>query len=82
MNEKIHSHRNLNPTAEAIAAMYLYGYEYSMQRGGSMDFWDCLSDSKKRLCIELVIKIKSVLSKPMTAEDMKTMHAYELGIVS
>jgi len=51
--------RNLDPHAEAIAAMYLWGNEYSKQHGGSMDFWDGLSDFKKRLCRELVNKIKS-----------------------
>lgn len=51
--------RNLDPSAEAIAAMYLYGKEYAAQHGGSMDFWDGLSDSKKRLCTELVNRIKS-----------------------
>lgn len=51
--------RNLDPSAEAIAAMYLYGNEYASQGGGSMDFWDVLHPSKKRICTELVNKIKS-----------------------
>lgn len=51
--------RNLDPGAEAIAAMYLYSAEYAAQHGGSMDFWDALPASKKRLCAELVKKIKS-----------------------
>lgn len=46
--------RNLNPTAEAIAAMYLYGADYSRQRGGSMDYWDTLQESEKRVCRDLV----------------------------
>lgn len=51
--------RNLDPGAEAIAAMYLYSAEYAAQRGGSMDFWDTLPASKKRLCTEMVNKIKT-----------------------
>lgn len=52
--------RNLDPSAEAIAAMYLlYGNEYASQGGGSMDFWYGLHPSKKRICTELVNKIKS-----------------------
>ena len=50
--------RNLNPHAEATAAMYLWGKEYSEQRGGCMDFWDGLSDGRKRICRDLVTLIK------------------------
>lgn len=49
--------RNLNPHAEARAAMYLWGDEYAQQGGGSMDFWDRLSESRKRLCRDLVDEI-------------------------
>lgn len=40
--------RNLHPTIEAQIAMRIYSYEYSHQRGGSMDFWDALSESDKK----------------------------------
>lgn len=51
--------RNLRPHAEAIAAMHLWGEDYAFkQRGGSMDFWDSLPDYKKRICRELVERIK------------------------
>ncbi len=49
--------RNLRPTSEAVAAMYLYGAEYAASGGGSMDFWDSLDASRKRHCQELVLKI-------------------------
>lgn len=51
--------RNLAPTAPAYAAMALYGKRYSSQSGGSMDFWDSLSDYEKRTCTELAKQIKA-----------------------
>lgn len=48
---------NLNPTPEAVAAMYLFSTEYSSQRGGSMDFWNGLPDSKKNMCNNLVEEV-------------------------
>lgn len=56
--EKKRNQRNLNPHAEARLAMFKWGKEYSEQHGGSMDFWDKLSESKKRLCREQVKIIK------------------------
>lgn len=47
--------RNLNPTPAAKVAMIIWGKEYSEQGGGSMDFWDSLSNDKKKRC-ELVVK--------------------------
>ena len=32
--------RNLNPSAEALLYSWIFGDEYSKQRGGVMDFWD------------------------------------------
>ena len=47
--------RNLNPHAEARLAMALWSHEYAHeQRGGSMDFWDSLSPSRKALCVSLL----------------------------
>ncbi len=66
MDDRERAARNLNPHAEAIAAMYLWSYEYAhKQRGGSMDFWDKLDDRRKRLCKEMVEKIR-------TAEPLNT----------
>lgn len=39
--------RNLHPHKEARLAMIVWGEEYARQMGGSMDFYDSLSDSRK-----------------------------------
>lgn len=49
--------RNLHPHAEAIVAMLLWGEEYSEQGGGSMDFYDGLSEARKRQCASVVNRI-------------------------
>jgi hypothetical protein len=51
--------RNLNPHKPAVAARFLWGKEYAAQGGGSMDFWDRLDQSRKRLCRDLVERIKA-----------------------
>jgi len=48
--------RNLNPTLEARVAMIIYGRAYSVQNGGSMEFWDRLDDYNKRVC-KLVVEM-------------------------
>lgn len=53
--------RNLKPHAEARLAMALWSDEYSAQRGGSMDFWDGLSDSRKATCVRLLNDIIIVM---------------------
>jgi len=50
--------RNLNPTAEAVAAMYIWHEGYAAQRGGSMDFYDRLSATEKRVCRDCVRAIR------------------------
>jgi hypothetical protein len=55
--------RNLNPTPEAIIAMAMWGYRYGAQLGGSMDFWDTLSEAEKRDCLALVARIKDADSR-------------------
>lgn len=57
MNQRQRDRRNLRPSSEAVAAMYLYGAEYAAQNGGSMDFWDSLDESRKQLCRRLVLEI-------------------------
>lgn len=49
--------RNLNPTPEARFAMFHWHNEYAAQRGGSMDFYDRLSDSQKEYCARAVKEI-------------------------
>lgn len=46
--------RNLNPHAEAIVAMHLWGDEYGPQKLGCMDWYDSLSEARKVLCHSLV----------------------------
>lgn len=55
---KADAKRNLNPHKAAVAAMYLWGHEYSKQNGGSMDYWDKLTDSRKGVCRDLVKAIE------------------------
>jgi hypothetical protein len=51
--------RNINPTAEAYIAMSLWSHEYAHeQRGGSMDFWDSLDESRKQRCRDLAQRIR------------------------
>lgn len=57
LTEQQRARRNQRPTAEAVAAMYLYGAEYAAQGGGSMDFWDKLDGSRRQLCHDLVNRI-------------------------
>ena len=42
--------RNINPHAEALMAMIVYGNRYARQTGGSMDFWDTLTRWEKESC--------------------------------
>lgn len=49
--------RNLNPTPAARWAMANWGSRYAAQRGGSMDFWDGLSDGEKRLAQSMADEI-------------------------
>lgn len=50
--------RDLNPHKAAVAAMWLYGHEYSQQKLGSMGFWDQLDERRKELCRDLVEAIE------------------------
>jgi hypothetical protein len=58
-SESARALRNLNPTPEAMAAMWPWSKEYAAQGGGSMDFWDKLPEGRKRLasdCAAAIIK--------------------------
>lgn len=46
-----------HPHAEARLAVAIWGPEYAAMRGGCMDFWDSLSESRKKLCKDLVDRI-------------------------
>lgn len=63
MTEAERARRNLNPHAEARMAMVIWSDEYAFtQRGGSMDFWDSLSEGRKRQAKELVDEIAAAVS--------------------
>lgn len=51
--------RNLNPHKPARVAMLLWNREYAAQGGGSMQFWDRLTESHKKLCRECVEQINA-----------------------
>lgn len=42
--------RNLHPHGEARIAMIIWGDRYAAQTGGSMDFYDSLSNGEKATC--------------------------------
>ncbi len=51
--------RNLNPHKPARAAMWLWSEKYAKQGGGSMDFWDSLSEVEKDMCRRMVSDIEA-----------------------
>ena len=55
--------RNQNPHRLAILAMFAWGREYSEFSGGSMDFWDQLDDSRKRVCREIADRLERAPAK-------------------
>lgn len=57
LTEKARAARNLRPHKPAVIAMAMWGHEYSQQRGGSMDFWETLSESRKRICRDVLERI-------------------------
>lgn len=72
LTEKQRDRRNLNPHAEAIAAMTIWSTDYAFgQRGGCMDFWDSLPDWKKKHCREFVKRIKATDSAEWSAPLVK-----------
>jgi hypothetical protein len=50
--------RNLIPHAAARVAMALYNERYAAQGGGSMDFWDSLTDGEKQTCASIAKQIR------------------------
>lgn len=58
MTMKKRDRRNLNPTAPAIVAMYKWTDRYAEQNGGTMDFWDTLSEREHKFCIECAEKVQ------------------------
>lgn len=60
--------RNLDPHRPAKCAMWLYGERYSKQGGGSMDFWDRLSESDKKTCRRMANDIAT--TRPENDEEL------------
>jgi hypothetical protein len=58
MTEAERNKRNLNAHQEARLAMAVWHSEYAAQNGGSMDFWDSLSERKKLLCRGIAADIR------------------------
>lgn len=52
--------RNLNPTPEAVFAMYHWHTRYAALGGGSMDFWDSLTKAEKLFCRDAINAIRSL----------------------
>jgi hypothetical protein len=63
--------RNLNPHKFAVAAMWLFGAEYSKQGGGSMDFWDRLPGNKKDTIFMMIMQIEQAQS---SSEEIQAFH--------
>jgi hypothetical protein len=58
VTEKERAQRNLNPHKPALVGMWLWSHEYSQQGGGSMDFWDKLSEDRKISCRDCVERLE------------------------
>ena len=52
MTESERSQRNLNAHPAATFARFHWHDRYAEQRGGTMDFWDSLTQQEKRFCCE------------------------------
>lgn len=60
---------NLNPTPQAVAAMYIYSDDYAAQPLGSMDFWQALPSWKQGVCKDLVKDLTKATERHSTMTD-------------
>jgi len=60
--------RNLDPHRPARCAMWLYADRYTSQKGGSMDFWDKLSERDKATCRRMAEQIAT--TRPETDTEL------------
>lgn len=67
MSDKEREKLNLDPHKGAVAAMWLWGAAYDAQKGGSMDFWDSLTESQREQCKRLVQDIECARPVPLSA---------------
>jgi hypothetical protein len=62
MTDPERAQRNLNPHAEARLAMAMWSHEYAHeQKGGSMDFWDHIGPSRRRVVVTALDEILKAL---------------------
>lgn len=59
--------RNLDPHRPAKCAMWLYHDRYSKLCIGSMNFWDSLTASEKKICISMADDI--VTTRPKSDDE-------------
>lgn len=59
--DAIQAQRDLNPHAEARAAMWLFSKNYAASGYGSMRFYDLLAESDKGLCRQMVDDIAKAI---------------------
>lgn len=70
--------RNLYPTPEARVAMIIWGAEYSRQQGGSMDFWDRLTETRQRRCKMVVDQIGDTLTNELEASKKHSQDFFDV----
>lgn len=64
MNASERAQRNMNPHAEARLAMAIWGHEYAFeQSGGSMDFWDNIGPSRRRIVVDVLNEVLAAMEK-------------------
>lgn len=61
--ERERTRRNLNPTPEAVFAMFHWHDRYAAQRGGSMDFYDRLTKQERLYCARAVLAIRQKVKR-------------------
>lgn len=57
LTETQRTKRNINPHKDAIAAMRMWPAEYAASGGGCMDFWDDLTDRRKRYVRDMLDRL-------------------------
>lgn len=63
------AHRNLHPHKAARYAMHFYSDRYAKQGGGSMDFWDSLTERERQECRERVADLLRFPDEILLAPD-------------
>lgn len=74
MSKEERTRENLNPHRPAKAAMWLFGSRYANYTGGSIDFWESLSDTDRAICRRLVDDIINAPEERATVENSVRQH--------